>query len=88
MIRRRVVVHGLVQGVFFRDTCRREAQRLGVAGWVENAYDGTVRAEFEGSADAVDELVRWCRRGPSRAHVERVQVTDLEPTGASGFEVR
>lgn len=88
MIRRRVVAHGLVQGVFFRDTCRREAERRGVAGWVENAYDGTVVAEFEGPSDAVEALVDWCRRGPSRAHVERVDVTDREPDGRTGFHVR
>lgn len=88
MIRRRVVVHGLVQGVFFRDTCRQEAQRRGVAGWVENANDGTVRAEFEGPREAVEELLSWCRRGPSRAHVSRVEVTDLPPTAADTFEIR
>ena len=87
-MRRRVVVHGLVQGVFFRDTCRQEAQRLGVVGWVENAYDGTVVAEFEGSSDAVEAMIAWCRRGPSRAHVERIQVTDRDPEHSSGFHVR
>ena len=88
MIRRRVVAHGLVQGVFFRDTCRREAEQRGVAGWLENAYGGTVVADFEGPSDAVEALVDWCRRGPSRAHVERVDVTDREPDGRTGFHVR
>ena len=88
MIRRRVVAHGLVQGVFFRDTCRQVAQRRGVSGWIENAYDGTVVAEFEGPSDAVEEMVAWCRRGPSRAHVERVDVTDREPEGSPGFHIR
>jgi acylphosphatase len=88
MIRRGVVVHGLVQGVFFRDTCRQEAQRRGVGGWIENANDGTVRAEFEGPPEAVDGLVAWCRRGPSRAHVSRIVVTELRPAGAHTFEVR
>jgi acylphosphatase len=88
MIRRRVVVHGLVQGVFFRDSCRQEAQRRGVSGWIENAYDGTVVAEFEGPSEAVEEMVAWCRRGPSRAHVERVDVTDRDPEGASGFHIQ
>lgn len=82
------MVHGLVQGVFFRDSCRQEAQRRDVAGWVENAADGTVRAEFEGPDDAVDALVAWCRRGPSRAHVERVDVTDRELDRRAGFHVR
>ncbi len=88
MIRRRVVVHGLVQGVFFRDSCRREAQQRGVTGWIENAYDGTVRAELEGSPEAVDAVVAWCRRGPSGAHVSRIEVLDLEPAGDRSFEVR
>jgi len=88
MIRRRVVVHGLVQGVFFRDTCRQEAQRRHVNGWIQNADDGTVQAEFEGPSDAVEAMVAWCRQGPSRAQVERVEVTDLDPVGAPGFHVR
>jgi acylphosphatase len=88
MIRRRVVVHGLVQGVFFRDSCRREAEQRGVTGWIENAYDGTVRAELEGPAEAVEAVVAWCRRGPSRAHVSRIEVLDLEPVGDKSFAVR
>ncbi|MDQ3113142.1 MAG: acylphosphatase [Actinomycetota bacterium] len=88
MIRRRVVVHGLVQGVFFRDTCRQEAQRRHVTGWIRNADDGTVQAEFEGPSDAVEAMVAWCRQGPSRAQVERVEVTDLDLVGAPGFHVR
>jgi len=88
MIRRRVVVHGLVQGVFFRDTCRQEAQRRDVTGWIRNVDDGTVQAEFEGPSDAVEAMVAWCREGPSRAQVDRVEVCDLDPVGAPGFHVR
>jgi acylphosphatase len=87
-VARRVVVHGRVQGVFFRDTCRREAESRGVTGWVTNAYDGTVEAVFEGSADAVDDMVAWAKQGPRSATVERVDVSDTDPSGASRFEIR
>ena len=84
----RVVVHGRVQGVFFRDSCRREADAAGVRGWVTNAADGTVRAHFEGSAEAVDRLVAWVQHGPPYAHVERVDVHEAAPEGMPDFEVR
>lgn len=87
-VARRVVVHGQVQGVFFRDSTRREAERLGVAGWVTNRDDGTVEALFEGGADAVERLVAWCRDGPPHATVERVDVQDAAPEGLGGFAVR
>lgn len=87
VIRTRVVVHGLVQGVFFRDACRSQAQRLGVAGSVRNEYDGTVVASFEGRPDAVQQMLAWARRGPSKAHVERIDVTNEEPQGARGFTI-
>jgi acylphosphatase len=86
-IRRRVVVHGRVQGVFFRDTCRREARSRQVAGWVRNNDDGTVEAAFEGDPDAVTRLVDWARRGPSGAQVTSVEVTEEEPEGLNGFRV-
>jgi acylphosphatase len=88
MIRRRVVVHGQVQGVFFRDTCRREAMAHDVAGWVRNRTDGAVEAVFEGEPQAVEALTRWCRSGPRHAQVDRVDVADEAPTGERGFEVR
>ena len=87
-IRRRVVVHGRVQGVFFRDSTRDEAEGAGVAGWVRNRDDGSVEAVFEGSADAVERLVEWCRSGPRRADVDGVDESDEESAGLSGFEVR
>lgn len=85
---RHIRAHGLVQGVFFRDTVRQTAQRLGVAGWVANCPDGTVEAVFEGPAEAVDELVQRCRSGPGEARVERLEVTERGPEGLSGFGVR
>ncbi len=84
-VAREVVVHGLVQGVFFRDSCRREAERLGVAGWIRNEPDGTVAGHFEGPGDAVEALVRWCHDGPPRARVERVDVQEDAPRDAEGF---
>jgi acylphosphatase len=88
MIRRRVIVRGVVQGVFFRDSTRRLAQRHGVSGWVANRADGAVEAVFEGEADAVERLVAVSRTGPRGAQVESVEVTEEEPEGLSGFAVR
>ncbi len=87
MIRRRVVVHGFVQGVFFRDTVRRHAVGAGVAGWIRNNRDGTVEAVLEGDPDAVERLVDVCRRGPTGARVDRVDVLAEEPERLSGFSV-
>ncbi|HEX6447803.1 MAG TPA: acylphosphatase [Streptosporangiales bacterium] len=87
VVRTRVVVSGLVQGVFFRDTCRREARRGGVAGWVRNRPDGTVEAVFEGPRESVDRMVEWCRRGPSRARVRELTTLPEEPEGLREFDV-
>ena len=87
-IRQRVVVTGQVQGVFFRDTTRREALRRGVCGWVCNRSDGAVEAVFEGPADAVRALVDFCSRGPRGASVAAVDVRDEAAEGLRGFEVR
>jgi acylphosphatase len=87
-VRRRVVVRGDVQGVFFRDSTRREAESRGVGGSVTNRGDGTVEAVFEGPAAAVDAMVEFCRSGPSRAQVEDVEVTEEKPEGrGGGFKV-
>jgi acylphosphatase len=88
-IRRHVVVRGHVQGVFFRDSTRREAVSRGVSGWVRNREDGSVEAVFEGSAEAVEALVEWCRSGPDRAQVEDMDVSlEEQPDGHDGFQVR
>ncbi|MDD5180540.1 MAG: acylphosphatase [Gallionellaceae bacterium] len=81
-----LVIHGRVQGVFFRDSMRREAQRLGVAGWVRNRSDGAVEAVVHGEFTDVDAIVRWARHGPEFAQVERV---DIEPAEGSypNFEI-
>jgi acylphosphatase len=87
-VRRRVVVHGNVQGVFFRDSCRREASSRGVAGWVTNRSDGAVEAVFEGDPDAVAAMVEWCSHGPRGADVSSTDDTAEEPEGLSGFDIR
>ena len=87
-VRSHVVVRGSVQGVFFRDSCRREAGTRGVAGWVTNRRDGAVEAVFEGEPGAVAAMVDWCRRGPRGADVESVDETSEEPEGLSRFEIR
>ena len=88
IVARSVRVSGRVQGVFFRDACRSEAESRQVAGWVSNESDGTVRAWFEGAPDAVEAVVDWCRTGSPRAHVSDVDVSEGEPRGLTDFEVR
>lgn len=88
MIRKRVLVSGQVQGVFFRDTCRRVAESRGVAGWVRNLDDGRVEAVFEGGDEPVGALVAWAGKGPESAVVTGVDVRDEPAEGLSGFEIR
>jgi acylphosphatase len=88
MTRRHIRAHGRVQGVFFRDSVRREAERRGVAGWARNCSDGTVEAVFEGADDAVEALVDFCRSGPQHAEVSRLDVSSEDVEGLSGFSVR
>jgi acylphosphatase len=87
-IRRRVTVHGRVQGVFFRDSLRRHAQSRNVAGWACNRSDGAVEAVLEGAPDDVQQVIRVAESGPRQADVERVEVSEEEPEGLSGFEIR
>ncbi len=82
----RLVIHGRVQGVFFRDSMRYEAQRLGIAGWVRNRSDGTVEAAVQGESYAVDAIVRWAHHGPQHARVERVNIAEDNGSYTS-FEV-
>jgi acylphosphatase len=87
-VARRAVVHGRVQGVFFRDTVRRAAQQRGVSGWAANRPDGTVEVWLEGESDAVDSMLRVLHDVPPRAEVERVDVDEVQPQALSGFEIR
>ena len=86
--RRRVIAHGQVQGVFFRDSTRKEAERRGVAGWARNTSSGTVEAVFEGEPDAVDALVEFVRANPGHSSVSKVEVHEEQPEGLSGFKAR
>ena len=87
VVRCRVLVSGRVQGVFFRDTCRRMAEQHGVNGWVRNLPDGRVEAVFEGPAEEVRRLVEWSRHGPRSAAVEDVHVEAEQPEGVTGFRI-
>jgi acylphosphatase len=80
-------IRGTVQGVWFRESVRQEAEIGGVSGWVRNNPDGSVEAVFEGHPLAVDRLAKWCRRGPDRAHVLDLEAADEEPQGEKGFRV-
>jgi acylphosphatase len=88
VIRQRVLVHGRVQGVFFRDSCRQRAESAGIRGWVANRPDGSLEAVFEGLPSDVRALVDWCRQGPPYAQVSRVEVVDETAQGLERFEVR
>jgi len=70
----RLVIYGQVQGVLFRDSMRREAQNLSITGWVRNRKNGAVEASVQGDSAALEAIVRWARRGPERAHVERIEI--------------
>ena len=87
-VRRRVLVSGRVQGVWFRESCRAEALAAGVAGWVRNLSDGRVEAVLEGPPAAVERVVVWCRAGPRGARVDAVEVSVETPVGEAGFRVR
>jgi acylphosphatase len=87
-VRRRVIVHGQVQGVFFRDSLRRLAERHGVSGWARNTAEGTVEAVFEGEPDAVARLMAFAETGPPDAQVEAIDVREEEPEGLAGFSIR
>jgi len=82
------VAHGRVQGVFFRDSVRRRAESAGVAGWVTNRDDGAVEAVFEGHSEAVTAIVEFCRRGPGRAEVRELEVSEEQPEGLTAFRIR
>jgi acylphosphatase len=88
IIRTRVVAHGTVQGVFFRDTCRRTAKAAGVAGWVRNRPDGAVEAVFEGTDAQVAAMVAWCRTGPPTARVLHLEAHTERVEGLTSFEIR
>jgi len=85
--RAHLIVRGRVQGVGYRYATRSQAASLGVAGWMRNRPDGNVEAVFEGAAERVELLLRWCRKGPPAAYVDEIEVEWQEPTGEQGFRV-
>ncbi|MEW2222105.1 acylphosphatase [Streptomyces sp. NPDC006990] len=87
LIRRNVHVRGLVQGVYYRDTCCQLAREAGVNGWVRNLHNGDVEAVFEGSPDGVQRLVGWAAEGPGAAEVTECAVTTGHPEGDRDFRV-
>jgi acylphosphatase len=88
VIRRRLIVHGRVQGVGFRWAIARAAESRGVSGWAANRADGTVEAVLEGEPEAVESVLRLSREGPRGAQVERVDVADEKPEALRGFVTR
>ena len=87
-MRRHVVVHGRVQGVWFRGSTQAEALRQGVDGWVRNRRDGSVEVVFEGDQEAVERMMAWCRSGPRFARVDAVDVEEEPAESLQGFEIR
>lgn len=88
LIRRRLLVQGRVQGVFFRDSTRQRARREGVAGWARNRSDGAVEVVLEGPRTAVDRVAEFVEIGPPQASVRDVESYAEEPEGLTGFEIR
>ena len=78
VVTKRLVIYGRVQGVYFRDSMRQQARRLGVTGWVRNRSDGTVESMASGDTEAVAAIIEWARQGPATAKVTDVQVEDAQ----------
>jgi acylphosphatase len=88
LLTRRLVIHGRVQGVFYRGWSEGEARRLGLSGWVRNRRDGTVEMLVSGDEAAVAEMIARCRSGPSAARVEHIDVEESAEAPPQGFETR
>jgi acylphosphatase len=88
VVRRRVILTGHVQGVFFRASVKEAAENEGVAGWAANREDGSVEAVLEGPRPAVESVVGYCRIGPVNARVDSAEIAEEDPEGLSGFETR
>lgn len=82
-----VYISGRVQGVGYRASTTDAAKLLNISGWVRNLQDGRVEAIFEGTTEHVEEMIRWCHKGPPAAVVDEVQVEYVEPSGARGFQI-
>lgn len=86
-VRKRLRIEGRVQGVFYRDSCRRRATELRIAGSAENLDDGAVEVVLEGDPQTVAMMIDWCRKGPPSASVSEVTITDEPPKGLAGFDI-
>ena len=82
-----IVISGKVQGVFYRKSAQGKATALGLAGWVKNLENGGVMAEVQGEPFGVEEFIRWCRQGPDRAMVTRVETESVPPRMEKGFRI-
>jgi acylphosphatase len=87
-ISRKVIVNGLVQGVFFRKYTTEKATALQLDGLVRNEPDGSVYIEVEGEEDSVREFLSWCHKGSPSSHVEKVMISEMTPSGQKGFHIR
>lgn len=84
-----VIISGRVQGVWFRASTKQKAEMLGLTGWVRNTNDGRVEAVFEGDNDKLDEMIKWCYKGPSLSKVDKVDIKKQKPTdGFDDFSIR
>lgn len=88
VVRRRAILTGRVQGVFFRASVQEAAENQGVAGWAANRRDGSVEVVLEGPADAVESVLGYCRTGPVNARVDSAEVVEETPEGLTGFRTR
>lgn len=76
-----VYISGKVQGVGYRYSTAAQAQNLGLTGWVKNLYDGRVEALFEGNKETIDQMLSWCKQGPSMSYVTKIETHNKEYTG-------
>jgi acylphosphatase len=83
-----IVVHGSVQGVFFRASTQSQATEHSLTGWVRNLPDGTVEIHAEGEKESLDRFIEWCRQGPPAANVQRLDLDWISSQSLSDFEVR
>lgn len=88
VLARRGLISGRVQGVYYRESTRQQAQRLDVSGWVRNLADGRVECHLEGTAEALKELELWLWQGPEAAQVTAVELADAAVEGFTDFQVR
>ncbi len=88
VVRRRLILTGHVQGVFFRASVQEAAENEGVAGWASNRSDGSVEVVLEGPASAVESVLGYCRIGPVNARVDSAEIKEEDPKGLSGFQTR